>query len=425
MLSLTNAFNLKDMHEFIKRINNYLSFKDKQISLFCEPKIDGISATLIYENGILIRGLSRGDGEVGEDILENLKTIKDLPQKINSKDAPDLLEIRCEVYIGKKDFDLIKHKFANPRNAAGGSLRQKNPLETSKIPLKYFAYGFGSVSPMIFTTQDEFLKKINKWNFLTNPLSKPVKNLEEIEKKHLEIDRLRSSLDYDIDGLVFKVNDLNLQKRLGNTSNSPRWAIAYKFSAEKAITKIKDIIIQVGRTGAITPVAKVDPVTVGGVVISNATLHNEEEIERKDIRIGDTVKIQRAGDVIPQVISVDISKRGIKSKKFIFPKKCLCGSETKKEFSQSTKKLDAVRRCVKGYDCNFIAKEKLKHLVSKDALNIDGLGKKVIEQLWNLKLIRTPSDIFNLDFKAIERLEGWGETSIKNLKKAISNSRKN
>ena len=424
MLSLTNAFNLKDMHEFIKRINNYLSFKDKQISLFCEPKIDGISATLIYENGILIRGLSRGDGEVGEDILENLKTIKDLPQKINSKDAPDLLEIRCEVYIGKKDFDLIKHKFANPRNAAGGSLRQKNPLETSKIPLKYFAYGFGSVSPMIFTTQDEFLKKINKWNFLTNPLSKPVKNLEEIEKKHLEIDRLRSSLDYDIDGLVFKVNDLNLQKRLGNTSNSPRWAIAYKFSAEKAITKIKDIIIQVGRTGAITPVAKVDPVTVGGVVISNATLHNEEEIERKDIRIGDTVKIQRAGDVIPQVISVDISKRGIKSKKFIFPKKCLCGSETKKEFSQSTKKLDAVRRCVKGYDCNFIAKEKLKHLVSKDALNIDGLGKKVIEQLWNLKLIRTPSDIFNLDFKAIERLEGWGETSIKNLKKAISNSRK-
>jgi len=424
MLSLTNAFNLKDMHEFIKRINNYLSFKDKQISLFCEPKIDGISATLIYENGILIRGLSRGDGEVGEDILENLKTIKDLPQKINSKDAPDLLEIRCEVYIGKKDFDLIKHKFANPRNAAGGSLRQKNPLETSKIPLKYFAYGFGSVSPMIFTTQDEFLKKINKWNFSTNPLSKPVKNLEEIEKKHLEIDRLRSSLDYDIDGLVFKVNDLNLQKRLGNTSNSPRWAIAYKFSAEKAITKIKDIIIQVGRTGAITPVAKVDPVTVGGVVISNATLHNEEEIERKDIRIGDTVKIQRAGDVIPQVISVDISKRGIKSKKFIFPKKCLCGSETKKEFSQSTKKLDAVRRCVKGYDCNFIAKEKLKHLVSKDALNIDGLGKKVIEQLWNLKLIRTPSDIFNLDFKAIERLEGWGETSIKNLKKAISNSRK-
>ena len=373
-----------------------MSLKNVQLELFCEPKIDGISATLVYQNGILIKGLSRGDGVVGEDILENLKTIKDLPQKIISKKIPNLLEVRCEIYISKKDFAKLKDKFANPRNAAGGTLRQKDPRETSKIPLKYFAYGFGAVSPMNFKTQSEFLQIIEKLNFKTNPLSELVKNFEEVEKKYSQINEIRSSLDYDIDGLVFKVNDLSLQKRLGNTSNSPRWAIAYKFSAEKAVTKIRDIIIQVGRTGAITPVAKVDPVTVGGVVVSNATLHNEEEIERKDIRLGDTIIIQRAGDVIPQVISVDKSKRDNTSKRFIFPKKCLCGGETFKEFSKSAKKYDAVRRCVKGYDCKFTAKEKLKHIVSKEAFNIDGLGKKVIEQFWDLKFIKEPSDIFTL-----------------------------
>ena len=424
MLSLSNAFNLGNMEDFIKKIENFLNFQNKQIKFFCEPKIDGISATLIYENGILTKGLSRGDGETGEDILENLKTINDIPKKIISKDIPKTLEIRCEIYIGKKDFLKISNKFANPRNAAGGSLRQKDPKETSKIALKYFAYGFGKVFPMKFKTQDEFLKTINGWKFTINPLSKSVNNLVEIEKIHKEIELIRSKLDYDIDGLVYKVNDLNLQKRLGNTSNSPRWAIAYKFSAEKAVTKIKDIIIQVGRTGAITPVAKVEPVNVGGVVVSNATLHNEDEIKRKDIRIGDTIKIQRAGDVIPQVISVDLSKRDKKSKKYIFPEKCLCGAETKKEFSRSTRKLDAVRRCTRGYACNFTAKERLKHFVSKEALNIDGLGKKVIEQFWNLNLIKEPSDIFNIDFKKIESLEGWGKLSINNLKKAINNARK-
>ena len=265
-------------------------------------------------------------------------------------------------------------------------------------------------------------KRIEEWNFLVNPLSKKVMSLIEIEKKHKDIDQLRSSLDYDIDGLVYKVNDLALQKRLGNTSNSPRWAIAYKFSAEKAVTKIKDITIQVGRTGAITPVAKVEPVNVGGVVVSNATLHNEDEIDRKGIRIGDTVQIQRAGDVIPQVVSVDKSKRDKNSKIFIFPDKCLCGSKTIKEFSKSTKKLDAVRRCIKGYNCNFIAREKLKHLVSKEALNIDGLGKKVVEQFWDLNLIKEPSDIFNLNYSKIKQLDGWGELSINNLKLAIKKS---
>jgi DNA ligase (NAD+) len=424
MLSLSNAFNKVDMEDFLKKIQNFLSLKDKNIMLFSEPKIDGISATLIYEKGVLVKGLSRGDGTTGEDILNNLKTINSIPKKIDSNNLPDLLEVRCEIYISKKDFVSLKDKFANPRNAAGGSLRQKDSIVTSKIPLKYFAYGFGAVEPMIFKTQSEFLKKISKWNFVTNPLSKNISGINEIEEHHSKIDQLRSELDYDIDGLVYKVNDLNLQRRLGNTSNSPRWATAYKFSSEKAITKIKDIVIQVGRTGAITPVAKVKPVTVGGVVVSNATLHNEDEIERKDIRIGDTIRIQRAGDVIPQVVSVDISKREKRSKKYIFPSKCLCGSETKKEFSKSTKKLDSIRRCTKGYDCKFIAKEKLKHIVSKEAFNIDGLGKKVIEQFWNLSLIKEPSDIFELDFNKIKNLEGWGELSINNLKKAITKSQK-
>ena len=424
MLSLSNAFGKKDMQDFIKKILNFLNLKNQQIEFFCEPKIDGISATLIYENGFLTRGLSRGDGITGEDILENLKTIKSIPQKINSKNIPMILEVRCEIFISKKDFENLNNKFANPRNAAGGSLRQKNSKETSKIPLKYYAYGFGAVEPMIFKKQSEFLEKIKTWGFNTNSLSQVVHGLDEVESQHKKIDTMRSSLDYDIDGLVFKVNDLNLQSRLGNTSNSPRWATAYKFSSVKAVTKIKDIIIQVGRTGAITPVAKIDPVTVGGVVVSNATLHNEDEINRKDIRVGDTIKIQRAGDVIPQVVSVDISKRDKKSKKFVFPDKCLCGSLTKKEVSESTKKEDAVRRCIRGYECKFIAREKLKHIVSKDAFNIDGLGKKVIDQFFDLKLINEPSDIFKLDFKKIKNLEGWGDLSIQNLKNAINKSKK-
>ena len=422
MLSLSNAFDRNDMEDFMNKINNFLNTKEN-IELSSEPKIDGISATLIYENGILTKGLSRGDGINGEDILENLKTINEIPIKIDGKNIPSLLEIRGEVFIGKKDFNSIKGSFANPRNAAGGSLRQKDSKATSKIPLKYFAYGFGAIDPMIFLNQTEFLKKINSWGFSTNPLTKKVKNLQEIEEQHSYIDSIRSSLDYDIDGLVYKVNDLKLQSRLGNTSNAPRWAIAYKFSSEKAFTKIKKIIIQVGRTGAITPVAKVEPVTVGGVVVSNVTLHNEDEIKRKDVRIGDTVQIQRAGDVIPQVVLVDISARDQKSKSYIFPEKCLCGSVTQKEINKTTKKKDAVRRCIKGYSCDFIAKEKLKHFVSKEAFNIDGLGKKVIDQFWELKLIKKPSDIFEINYDKIKQLEGWGSLSIDNLKSAIDKSK--
>ena len=423
MLSLSNAFDENDMRDFLKKIDNFLNLKNESIELFSEPKIDGISATLIYENGSLTKGLSRGDGVTGEDILNNLKTIKSIPRKLEGSTFPKLLEIRCEIYISKKDFISLKSNFANPRNAAGGSLRQKNSNETAKIPLRYFAYGTGQINTDFFSSQSEFLEKIKRWGFLVNPLSKIVKGIKDIEKQHEDLDNLRSSLDYDIDGLVYKINDFNLQKRLGNTSNSPRWAIAYKFSAEKAITKIKEIVIQVGRTGAITPVAKVEPVTVGGVVVSNATLHNEDEIQRKDIRVGDTIQIQRAGDVIPQVVSVYLEKRDKKSKKFIFPKKCLCGAVTKKEVSKNTKKEDAVRRCFRGYDCSYTAREKLKHLVSKESLNIEGLGKRVIDQFWGLRIVQEPSDIFNLDFGKIKSLEGWGTLSINNLKASISKSR--
>ena len=423
MLSLSNTFDAKGMKDFISKISNYLNIKNKNFNFSSELKIDGISASLTYENGILIKGLSRGDGSTGEDILENLKTITQIPKKLSDNKIPKLLEIRGEVYIGKRDFKKLNKNFANPRNAAGGSLRQKNPKETKKIPLKFFAYGFGIIDPMPYKTQSEFISKLKKWGFNVNPYNALVNGIEEIEKHHKNIETLRSSLDYDIDGIVFKVDDLNLQKRLGNTSNSPRWATAYKFSSEKAISKIKNIVIQVGRTGAITPVAKIEPVTVGGVVVSNATLHNEDEINRKDVRVGDTIILQRAGDVIPQVVSVDVNKRKKNSKKYIFPDKCLCGSKIQKEFNLSTKKEDAVRRCTKGYDCSYIAIERLKHIVSKEAFNIDGLGKKVIDQFWKLKLIKNPSDIFELDFNKIIKLEGWGDLSVKNLKSAIEKAK--
>ena len=423
MLSLSNAFEKEDMKDFLSKISNFLNTKDLNIELSSESKIDGISASLIYNNGTLVKGLSRGDGVIGEDILQNLLTIKSIPKKIDDKNIPKVLELRGEIYIGKKDFEKIKDNFANPRNAAGGSLRQKESRQTAKIPLRYFIYGFGIVEPMIFKTQSEFLDKIKSWGFLVNQNNQVVKGLDEIEKNHKSMEQKRSSLDYGVDGLVYKVNNLELQSRLGNTSSSPRWAIAYKFSSEKATTKIKDIIIQVGRTGALTPVAKVEPITVGGVVVSNATLHNEDEINRKDIRIGDTVQIQRAGDVIPQVLSVDQSKRDKKSEKFIFPDKCLCGGKTQKEINISTNKEDAVRRCIRGYECSFTAKEKLKHIVSKEAFNIEGLGKKVIEQFWDLNFIKIPSDIFQLNYNKIKNLEGWGNLSIKNLNNAVDKAK--
>ena len=425
MLSLDNAFTDEDILDFYKKLNNFLNLNsDTRIELLAEPKIDGISASLKYVNGKYIQGISRGDGNYGEEISENLATIKDIPKVLNKPHSGELI-VRGEVYIAKSDFKSLSDKFANPRNAASGSLRQKNSKNTSKIPLKFFAYGTIFKNHDIVEKQSDFLKKLKDFGFKINPLSKIINNEHELDLNYKNIETKRASLDYDIDGIVYKVNDFKLQQRLGNLTNSPRWAIAHKFSAEKGISKIKKIEIQVGRTGALTPVAKIDPVNIGGVLVSNATLHNEEEILRKDIRINDTVIVQRAGDVIPQVVKVDLTKRPKTSKKFIFPQKCPCGFATVKEFNETTKKYDAVRRCPdKGYDCNLITKEKLKHYVSKDAMNIEGLGKKVIENFWNLNLLKLPQDIYKLDFNKISKLEGWGKLSADNLKKSIEKTKK-
>ena len=424
MLSLSNAFYSDDLKNFEKKIYNYLNNKIK-FEYSVEPKIDGISASLTYKNKKLKFGVSRGDGKIGEIITENLKTIKDIPVEIKKNDFPNEIEIRGEVFIKKKDFLKIQSNFANPRNAASGSLRQKDPNETKKIPLNFIAYTFGYVEDNSYKYQSEFLKKLKEWGFKVNKDNKILKNIDELINFHKHFESKRYDLDYDVDGLVYKVNDLSLQSRLGFTSNAPRWAIAHKFSADSANTKIINIEIQVGRTGALTPVAKVSPVNIGGVVVSNATLHNEDEIKRKDIRIGDIVKIERAGDVIPHVVQVDKTKRDKNSKLFNFPNKCpSCGSRTTKEFNNATKKYDAVRRCTNdGFGCERIAIEKLKHFISKEALNIDGLGKKVIEKFWDLNLIKKPQDIFNLNYDKIKSLEGWGETSVNNLKKSIENSK--
>ena len=425
MLSLSNAFKKEDIINFEKKIYNYLN-KKVNFNYSVEPKIDGISASLTYVNRKLKYGASRGDGKIGELITENLKTIKDIPLEINSDEFPNEIEIRGEVFIKKKDFLKIKDKFANPRNAASGSLRQKNPEETKKIPLNFIAYTFGFSQNKFHENQTEFLDDLEKWGFKINKDNKTLNDIDQLIDFHKKFENKRFNLDYDVDGLVYKVNNLNLQNRLGYTSNSPRWAIAHKFSADSANTKVLNIDIQVGRTGALTPVAKVEPVNIGGVIVSNATLHNEDEIIRKDIRIGDIVKIERAGDVIPHVISVDLSKRDSKSRPFIFPKRCpSCKSNTIKEFNKITKKYDAVRRCINdSFECERIAIEKLKHFISKEALNIDGLGKKVVEKFWDLNLLRKPQDIFNLDYSKIINLEGWGNLSVNNLKTSIENSKK-
>ncbi len=427
MLSLGNAFNQKDLENFEKKIINFLSInKSENIEYSAEPKIDGISASLIYIDGKFTQGLSRGNGVEGEDISENLKTIKDIPKVINAKNFPKEIDIRGEIFIENEDFKSMQEKFANPRNAASGSLRQKDSKETSKIPLQFIAYTFGFAKDLKIKTQVEFLEKLNLWGFKTNKFNKLIKGIDNLMDNHKYLEEKRNDIKFDVDGIVYKVNDFILQKRLGFAANAPRWAIAHKFSANSSTSEILNIEIQLGRTGALTPVAKIKPVNIGGVLVSNATLHNEDEIFRKDIRIGDTVKVERAGDVIPHVISVDKSKRKKTSKKFNFPKNCpSCGSLTIKDFNETTKKLDAVRRCTsEGYKCEKILIEKLKHFVSKEGFNIDGFGKKIVESFWNLRLIKFPQDIFNLNYEKIKNLEGWGNLSVSNLKYAIENSKK-
>ena len=422
MLSLGNAFNEEDLKNFEKKIVNFLSLNNSgNIEYSAEPKIDGISASLTYVNGKFIKGLSRGDGQEGEDITQNLNTIKDIPAFINSKFFPDEIDIRGEVFIENNDFKKISEKFANPRNAASGSLRQKDPAITSKIPLKFIAYTYGYAKNMKINFQTDFLEQLKLWGFKVNQFNKKISGIKNLILHHKNLEEKRKEMVFDIDGVVYKVNNFDLQKRLGFAANAPRWAIAHKFSANNSISEILNIEIQLGRTGALTPVAKIKPVNIGGVIVSNVTLHNEDEILRKDIRIGDTVTVERAGDVIPHVVSVDFKKRNKSSKTFSFPLKCpSCGSKTVKDFNQITKKQDAVRRCSsEGYECEKIAIEKLKHFVSKEAFNIDGFGKKIVENFWELKLIKLPQDIFNLDYNKIEDLEGWGKLSVSNLKFSI------
>mgnify|MGYP006129897903 CR=1 FL=1 len=422
MLSLGNAFNEEDLINFEKKIFNFLSLNTQtNIEYSAEPKIDGISASLIYEDGRFVRGLSRGDGKEGEDITENLKTIKDIPKLINAKNFPNKIDVRGEVFIQNDDFEKISEKFANPRNAASGSLRQKDPAITKKIPLKFIAYTHGFEKDMLIYTQSDFLKNLKLWGFKINPFNKIIKGINNLILNHKNLEGKRKDIKFDIDGIVYKVNEFKLQKRLGFAANAPRWAIAHKFPAQSSISEILNIEIQIGRTGALTPVAKIKPVNIGGVMVSNATLHNEDEINRKDIRIGDIAKIERAGDVIPHVISVDIKKRAKTSLKFIFPKNCpSCGSKTIKDFNEITKKKDAVRRCTsEGYECEKISIEKIKHFVSKEAFNIDGFGKKIVEYFWELNLVKLPQDIFNLDYEKIQILDGWGKLSVSNLKYSI------
>jgi DNA ligase (NAD+) len=427
MLSLGNAFGENDLINFEKKILNYINdFKFKDIEYSAEPKIDGISASLIYKDGIFIKGLSRGDGKEGEDITENLKTIRDIPQKISYKNFPSEIDIRGEVFIKNSDFVTLNDRFANPRNAASGSLRQKDPKKTEKIPLKFIAYTYGFENGMNFKKQSEFLEHLSLWGFKTNPLNKVLKGIKNLMKNYTEIEKKRSEIDFDIDGIVYKVNDFKLQNRLGYVANAPRWAIAHKFSANKGVSKILDIDIQIGRTGALTPVAKIKPINIGGVLVSNASLHNEDEIDRKDIRINDYVVVERAGDVIPHIVSVEINKRSNDTKKFLFPTLCpSCGSKTIKEYNNITKKKDAVRRCSsEGFECEKVAIEKIKHFVSKEAFNIDGFGKKIVEKFWDLKLVRYPQDIFKLDYSKIEKLDGWGDLSVNNLKYSIDQKKK-
>lgn len=439
MLSLGDVFSIEEVENFIEGVKRFLH-SDSDISFMCEPKIDGLSFTARYEHGIFVQGATRGDGTTGEDITANLRTISQLPQKI-SGNVPEILEIRGEVYMAKKDFFALNQKnedegkkvFANPRNAAAGSLRQLDPKVTKERNLSIFAYTWGEVSNRVWSSQEDFFNHLQNWGFPTNPNNQLCHSVKEIESFFENLMQIRAGLAYDIDGVVYKVNDIALQERLGFLTRTPRWAIAHKFPAEQAITVINNIRIQVGRTGALTPVADLEPINVGGVIVSHATLHNEDEIKRKDIRIGDSVIIQRAGDVIPQIVAVIKEKRPLDSQEFSFPHFCpQCGAHAIREEDE------AVRRCTGGLTCPAQAIERLKHFVSRDAMDIDGLGAKIIEEFYHEGIIKNPVDIFTLEQRnqgeedlfnhnlglKIEQREGWGKKSVENLFNAINKRKK-
>jgi len=439
MLSLADIFSVEELKEFIASIRRFLN-TDAPIDFTAEPKMDGLSFSVRFENGRLVKAATRGDGKTGEDITENIKTIKGLPHFVEADDFPKIIELRGEVYMSKADFYALNQKnalenkktFANPRNAAAGSLRQLDANITKERNLSLLVYAWGEVSEILWDSQTRFLEKVKQWGFPVNPYNKICHNEDEIIESYETLCSARADLAYDIDGIVYKVDRLDLQQRLGFLTRTPRWAVAHKFPAEKAMTKINNIRIQVGRTGALTPVADLEPINVGGVMVSHATLHNEDEIKRKDIRIGDYVVVQRAGDVIPQVLSVVKEKRAEDAAEFVFPSVCPeCGAHAVKEQDE------AVRRCTGGLSCPAQAIERLKHFVSREAFNIEGLGAKIIEDFYNEGIIKHPDDIFTLEIRNggddlfsnacglhLENRAGWGGKSVQNLFASISDKRK-
>ena len=427
MLSLSNAFTDEDVGDFIAKIQRFLNVS-ADIAVVAEPKIDGLSCSLRYQNHKLVLAATRGDGAEGEDITANVQHIADIPKEIPT-DAPDILEVRGEIYMRRDEFVALnkrqeeqgKDVFANPRNAAAGSVRQLDSSITAQRPLRFFGYALGQVSDAFATTQGGIKESLEKWGFIAAEPSRTCQTKEEILDYYNHVMVIRPDLPFDIDGVVYKVNDLDLQERLGFVSRSPRWAIAHKFPAEKAVTIIRDITVQVGRTGTLTPVAELEPVTVGGVVVSRATLHNEDEIARKDIRIGDHVMIQRAGDVIPQVVAPVLEKRPKDSAPFIFPDRCpVCGSHAVREDGE------VARRCTGGLVCTAQAVERLKHFVSRNAFDIEGMGEKIIIEFFESGMIKTPADIFRLEendkgvLTPLRSRMGWGEQSARNLFDAIN-----
>ena len=439
MLSLGDVFSIEEVEDFALGVKRFLNTAEN-ISFMAEPKIDGLSFSARYEHGKFVQGATRGDSITGEDITANLKTIRQLPQNLNGT-YPDILEVRGEVYMSKADFFAINEKyaaegkktFANPRNAAAGSLRQLDPRITAERRLSIFAYTWGEVSERMWTSQADFFTHLQQWGFPINPLNCLCQSIADIEANFNKLMENRASLPYDIDGIVYKVNDIALQERLGFLTRTPRWAIAHKFPAEQAVTTINNIRIQVGRTGTLTPVADLEPVNVGGVIVSHATLHNEDEIKRKDIRIGDSVIIQRAGDVIPQVVKVLIDKRPADSTPYIFPDKCpVCGAHAIREEDE------VARRCTGGLTCPAQATERLIHFVSREAFDIAGLGSSIIEEFYREGILHSPADIFSLERRNgsddlfahqtgsvlhLEQRDGWGKKSVENLFRAINAKR--
>ncbi len=433
MLSLGNAFSDADVTDFLDGVRRFLKeLRDDPsipIEMVAEPKIDGLSASVRYENGRMVLGATRGDGTEGENVTANLATIQNLPRRLSGDGWPELLEVRGEVYMDKSDFAALNLRqeesggklFANPRNAAAGSLRQIDPSVTESRPLRFFGYAWGETSAPLGSTVMEVREKLSGWGFTLNEPSRLCTSLPDVLAYYRELGARRADFSFDIDGVVYKVNRLDWQQRLGTVSRAPRWAIAHKFPAEQAQTRLNRISIQVGRTGALTPVAELEPITVGGVVVSRATLHNEDEIDRKDIREGDTVVVQRAGDVIPQVVRVIEDRRPKKSKSYVFPDHCPeCGSEAVRPEGE------AVRRCTGGLICPAQRVERLKHFVSRDAFDIDGFGGKNVEAFLQDGLLSTPADIFRLDQHAdeLKQREGWGDLSVDNLLRAIAARRR-